>query len=156
MKRIVCLMLCCLSGVLLFGCRQPQSADPAPEPEPKQETEAPRVRVTVVNEVQEADVWILPENDAIKKTTLWGTATIAKLAVFDKQEADIQPPEEAGTYIFRMIDTEHFYYSANGVLLHEGDAIRICGTENPMEFLLEVTEAGGTLAATYSVFCGKL
>ena len=108
-----------------------------------------------INKVKDADVWILPETEENLKTTLWGTPTAAKVKAGENRSVSVGEPGGGGKYIFRMIDTEHFYYSANGISLEEGWSIEIKG-EDMNEMTLEVSDENGDLKNTYEVFAARL
>ena len=111
--------------------------------------------VTFVNGVRDADVWILPETAENLKTTLWGTATAAKVATGERRETPLCAPGDDGLYILRMIDTDHFYYSANGITLQPGWTLEIKGAELH-HITLEVTDENGVLNNSYKVFAARL
>ena len=145
MKRIICFALCILSGTLLFGCTK------TTEPEP----ERPRISVFVVNEANEADVWILPDTEANRKTTLWGTATVAKLNVNDKQPASVEE-SESGAYLFRMIDTDLKFYSVSGIKLKADYMLTLRPTGAFYDFELLIFDENGNLIGMYDGVASKL
>ena len=111
--------------------------------------------VTFINGVRDADVWILPETEANLKTTLWGTATAAQVITGERRETPLCDPGDDGLYILRMIDSDHFYYSANGITLRAGWTMEVKGAELH-SVTLEVTDENGVLNNTYAVFAARL
>ena len=151
-KPAILITLCVLIGSMLFGCKtkeQPAAETPTPAP-------GSGASITFVNGVEEADVWILPETEANLKTTLWGTATIAKLATDASCEVSLDALGGPGVYILRLIDTRGMYYAVNGVPLAPGDIVQIRSGEVPMSALVEVTGADGALRETFEVFAARL
>lgn len=146
MKKAGIIIVCIMALLSLLGCRENQQTS----------TEAVNTKtVTVVNEVREADVWIIPDTEANRKTTVWGTATASKVTVGEKRAVQIAEPGDNGRYLFRMIDTESFYYSANEVTVEEGWTVRVKG-DDLTGVTLEVEDENGALQATYEVFAARL
>ena len=149
MKKAVCIVICLLA--LLGGCGKKKQVD-LPQGGP----EAPAARtVTFVNEVKDADVWILPQTEKNLKTTVWGTATLSGVSVGESRQAPLCEPGDDGLYMFRMIDTGHFYYSANGIVLKAGWTARLRG-DDLYSYTLEVTDETGAVDNTYEVFSARL
>lgn len=146
MKQAV-LIVACLFTLLLLGSCQTK--------EPNNMTSNKQGTVTFINEVKDADVWILPDTQANRKTTLWGTATAAKVKTGESRVAPLTEPGDDGLYLFRMIDADGFYYSANGVKLQANWSVTI-RADDPHTVTLEVTDETGTLQNTYAVFSAKL
>lgn len=110
--------------------------------------------VTVINEIHDADVWILPKTEENLKTTVWGSATVHSLKG-ESAEAPLCEPGDDGLYLFRMIDTDGFYYSANDITLEDGCTLTVKETD-VMHFTLEVTNSDGESLNTYDLFSAKL
>ena len=111
--------------------------------------------ITIVNNVYEANIWVLPNTEANRKTTLWGTATAGKVPAGESRQVGIDKPGDNGTYMFRMIDTEHMYYSSENMILEDGWTLEIKGKLND-DLKIEVTDKDGTLKAEYEVFAASL
>lgn len=109
--------------------------------------------VTFVNEVRDADAWILPQTAANLKTTVWGTATVPKVKMGESREVTLGEAGDGGLYIFRMIDGEGFFYSANGVVLEDGWRVKVGGEDG---VVLEVRDGDGVLQKAHEVFVGRL
>ena len=144
MKKKALIVLCLLTA-LLSGCEIKEKSDTA---DTKGST------VNFINEICEADVWILPETEENLKTTVWGAATLSKTQTGEEYEIPLSEAGADGLYIFRMIDTEGFYYSANGIELKNGRTLTV--KEEKGSIKLEVTDGNGNLKNMYEVFAAKL
>ena len=144
MKKAV-LVFVCLFMLLLCGCNSEEQSD----------MENKNGTVTVINKIKDADIWILPQTEKNLKTTVWGTATVSKLKTDESRQAPLCEPGDDGLYIFRMIDTDSFYYSANGIKLENGDTIEIKRNED-QACALEVRGENGKVNNTYEVFSARL
>ena len=111
--------------------------------------------VTFINNVHDADVWILPQTEANLKTTVWGTATLSKTIKGESSQVPLCEPGDDGQYIFRMIDTDHFFYSANSLILEAGWSLEIKG-DDLHSVTIEVSDENGELQNTYEVFAARL
>lgn len=114
------------------------------------------VRVTVINEVQTADFWILPQTEENLKSSLWGTATIGKLGVGEQCEIRLGGAQDSGTYILRIIDDEHAYYAVNDVVLGDGYTIRLASEDSKFDASVAILDADGNVLRTQEAFEGVL
>ena len=121
----------------------------------QQSTQNTQQTVTILNEVQTADIWILPDTEENKKTTLWGSATASQLPAGESREVGLCEAGENGCYLLRMIDTESFYYAAGGITLNPGDTLVVQG-EVLQSVTATVKDAGGSTVKTYEVFSARL
>ena len=144
MKKAV-LIFVCLFTLLLCGCDSKEQSD----------MDNKNGTVTVINKVKDADIWILPQTEKNLKTTVWGTATVSKLKTSESRQAPLCEPGDDGLCIFRMIDTDSFYYSANGIKLENGDTLEIKENE-AQAYALEVRGKNGRVKNTYDVFSARL
>ena len=144
MKKAV-LIFVCLFMLLLCGCNSKEQSD----------MDNKSGTVTVINKIKDADIWILPQTEKNLKTTVWGTATVSKLKTNESRPTPLCEPGDDGLYIFRMIDTDSFYYSANGIKLENGDTLEIKETE-AQAYALEVRGENGKVKNTYEVFSARL
>ncbi len=111
--------------------------------------------VCFINGVKDADIWILPQTEGNLKTTVWGTATASGVKTGENRETPLCEPGDDGCYILRMIDTDHYFYSANGITLKAGWSLQI--KKNDMHSVtLEVSDESGALIGTYEVFAARL
>ena len=111
--------------------------------------------VTFINGVKDADVWILPKTEKNLKTTVWGKATVSKVKTGESRQTVLPQPGDDGLYILRMIDTDSFFYSADGITLEDGWTIQIKG-DDLKSVTLEVSDENGALKNTYEVFAARL
>ncbi len=146
MKRAGLIVGCLLMLLFLFGCTSEELED--------MNTKNNKT-VTFINEVNEADVWILPKTEENLKTTVWGKATISKIKKNESRKAVLCEAGDNGLYIFRMIDTDSFYYSANDITLKADWSLKI-KEKDLNSFVLEVTDENGDLKNTYEVFSARL
>ena len=103
--------------------------------------------VTFINEVEEADIWILPQTEKILKTTLWGKATIAKLKRGDNKKALLNTTENK-KYIIRIIDVDSAYYAADDFVLDDNYVIRFYTSDSKYDSALEVFDEKGNISAS--------
>lgn len=81
----------------------------------------PQINVTFLNEVNEADIWILPQTEA-NINSAWGTPTISKLPLNEKKEISLQENEDVENRIINIV-AGYRYYSASNITLKEGYTI---------------------------------
>ena len=147
-------LLLIAAGVLtLFMCSCKTKEQETMKSSSEKETKTP-AEVSITNSVKDADVWILPQTEENLKTTVWGTPTLSKLGGGESRSIGLDDPGDDGQYIFRMIDTDSFYYSANGIVLETGWSAEIKG--NDLKAELVVSDENGTEQNTYDVFCARL
>lgn len=144
-KKILAVL--CLLPVFLFCCCTTRETD-------NMETKNIGT-VTFINSVSDADVWILADTEANRKTTLWGTATLSKIPKGESREAQLCEPGDEGLYMFRMIDTDKYYYSADHIAIEDGCTVEIKG-EELNQITIKVTYGSGAVVSTYEVFAAKL
>ncbi len=142
MRKRVLLAACLLLGAAVSGC--------APRPEMK-----PEATIVFVNEAEEADVWFVPDTEQNRRTTVWGTATVAKLGANETCEVLLDALGGAGTYLIRMIGTNGMYYAVDGVALADGYTVRLRLMED-LSVVAEVTDAAGASVGTYTGFAARL
>ena len=113
------------------------------------------ISVTFINDVEKADIWILPQTKENLKTSLWGTATISKLKPGEKKTISINDFEE-GRYIVRIIDDDKAFYSANDIVLKENYTIRFKTDETKYEAELVTLDQNGEAVSKTEAFQGVL
>ena len=138
--------MCLLALLLSWGCKAKVQSE--------MEISSNRT-VTFLNAVRDADVWILPRTAANLKTTVWGMPTIPKSKTGEPRRIPLSEPGDGGLYIFRMIDEEGFFYSADGIALEDGWRMKIEGEDLPSIFL-EVSDGEGVSRNTRAVFAARL
>ena len=152
MKKAISTALCLISLLLLCSCGTKDQIDMKITRKSKQ---TDGKTVVIVNEIEEADIWILPRTEENLKTTLWGTATAKSPGNGGSVTAPLCEPGDGGLYIFRMIDSGSFYYSADGIVLSEGCTLRLKEDESGNPYI-EITDISGNLTDTVEVFRARL
>lgn len=146
MKRILISVVCLLIPIALLSCNVKE----------KNSVETKnRITITVIDDVKEADIWILSDTAANKKTSVWGKATASHVALGESRRVPLCEPGDDGKYILRMIDSDSFYYSANGIELQAGWTLRI-KEKGSGAVAAEVSDENGLLKNTYDVFSARL
>ena len=113
------ILLCLFLALTLFACQKQEEAKPE---DTETSTTGEMMKIRFVNEVEDTDLWILPQTEKNLKTSLWGTATVAMLKKEDAIEVAIEKTSDH-LYILRLIDQRGALYSANDFELHDGDTI---------------------------------
>ena len=116
----------------------------------------PTVAVTFRNEVEKADVWILPQTEENLKTSLWGTPGASALGVGDSAELRLKDPEDAEAWLVRIIDDDHAYYSAQDLHLEDGYTVVFRSEGAKFEAVIEVLDPSGAVVFTAEAFTGVL
>lgn len=113
------------------------------------------IEISVMNKIKTADIWILPDTEKNRKTTVWGKATFPKLQVQDnKTTAKIT--SDADKYIVNMIDIDKMYYSAVSIELEEHQSIVIREGDELMSAFVDVYSDDGAKLAEYEMFVARL
>lgn len=146
MKRLISIVLCIFILLLCCNCTIKESET--------METTCDRT-VTVINGIKEADIWILPKTEENLKTTLWGKAVASKVKENESRQVPLSKPGDDGLYIFRMIDNDHMYYSAEDLILEDGWTLEIKG-ELMADVIIEVTDKDGAVKVAYEVSAARL
>ena len=116
---------------------------------------AEEITVTFVNDVEDADIWILPQTEENLKTTLWGTPTLDDSAKGATGTCCIDGGAEK--YIVRIIDTDGAYFAANDLVLHEGWTVRLTTDTDRFDATLAVLDdMGSVINEKDGVFEGML
>lgn len=144
MKKVLLIMVCLLT--LLCGCHTKEQNN-------VNQTESKTV--TFLNGVTDADVWLLPDTPANRKTTVWGKATLPQVKTGESRALALCDPGDDGRYLLRMIDTDGFYYAANGVALAAGWTVQV-KEDDAHAVTATVTDETGAVKDTYEVFSAKL
>ena len=121
----------------------------------------PQINVTFVNEVNEADIWILPQTEENTNST-WGNATISKLPVNEEKEISLQENRDAESWIINII-AGYQYYSVSDIALKEGYTIifktetkEYNGIQHKNEFIEILDQNGNLLSKNEDIFIGSL
>ena len=147
MKRTSLIVLCALMTLLLCCCKSEEQDDNMQIANNK--------TVTFINLINGADVWILPQTEENLKTTVWGTPTISKAKAGESFNAVVEDAGDIGVYMLRMIDTDGFFYSADGLILESGWTIEIKGNDTDL-ITAEVKDENGVLTGNYDIFSARL
>lgn len=128
----------------LFGCAE------------KKENKTENViKISVTDKVSDADIWIIPDTEENRKTTVWGTATVStKLS--DTKAKTVEITSDTKAYLIRIIDTDETYYSADEVSLYDNGSIIITEYSDTSTVVAEVYDADGELMETYELFSARL
>ena len=141
------------------GAERPADTE---EPADAQTEPAPEggAAITFVNNAEEeADIWLLPDTEANRKTSLWGTATIKDLETEGERQVSLDALGGPGTYLFRAIDDDDDYYEAGGIALEDGYTVLLRVVREDGYYrgtVLEVTDGGGAPVETFDVFHAAL
>ena len=121
---------------------------------PTQSPIKPSISVTFLNNVEEADIWILPQTEDNPNSSLWGTPTVSKMRV-GEQKAVTVSDEGTSRYIVRIIDCDQAIYAASDVVLDDGYTIRFEMEETKYDASITVLDQNGNAAfVKESVFEG--
>lgn len=148
LKKIGILLIGVIIMFGLFGCGKKKENLQA-------DVTAEKIEISVLNRVAEADIWVIPDTESNRKSSLWGTATLQKLKTDDRQAGSAIKADN-DSYLIRMIDADEMYYSVDGITLKTGDCIVINPGEDIMSALIEVYDESGALNATYEMFVARL
>ena len=103
MKKSVIITICLLSLLSLCGCKKESEEEIVKEV-------GETIEITFINETEETtDVWVLPDIEANRKTSIWGKAMIEKLPVGSEDKVIVEKHEE-DSYLLRVIDIDQLYY----------------------------------------------
>ncbi len=150
-------MGCLIMLLGLFGCgKQENEVNTNNSGTELSETEAETLKFSFTSRIEEADIWIIPDTQDNRKTTLWGSTTIKALAQDATAEVALSDLSEDGKYLLRVIDHDSMYYSADAIEIPEGCSMELKELDGPMSAELQVFDADGTSFATYEVFMGRL
>ena len=108
-KRRLLILTSVLLCLLFCSCGAVQG-EPDMNPDNQSRSQS-SISVTFLNNVEEADIWILPQTEDNLKTSLWGTPTVSKMRVGEQKAITISD-EGTGRYIVRIIDSDQAFYAA--------------------------------------------
>lgn len=119
--------------------------------------ELEHIEISFTNQLNESDIWIIPDTESNRKTTTWGTATLSKMKINDKKSAYIvKSIKSENSYLIRLIDVDKMFYSADAVIINNNDSIIIKKGNEPMSAIVEVYDSNGKINASYEMFMAKL
>ena len=140
---IAVMFLILLAG--LYGCKEEEEVEVIKE----------TIEVTFINETEDAiDVWVLPDIEANRKTSIWGKAMIEKLAIDAAGPLKAEKQDE-GLYLLRVIDADGLYYETNAVKLEDGYTLKLILDSESFNASLEVSDSAGN-TEVYETFYAAL
>lgn len=116
----------------------------------------PTVSISFQNEVEEADVWLLPQTEENLKTSLWGTPSAGALEKGASAELALTNPEYAEAWLVRIIDRNKAYYSAQDLKLEDGYTVVFKSEGSKFDAVIEVHDASGAIVFSAEAFTGVL
>lgn len=116
----------------------------------------PTVSISFQNEVEEADVWLLPQTEENLKTTLWGTPSAGALEKGASAELTLTNPGYAEAWLVRIIDRNKAYYSAQDLKLEDGYTVVFKSEGSKFDAVIEVHDTNGNLVSSAEAFTGAL
>lgn len=116
----------------------------------------PTVSISFQNEVEEVDVWLLPQTEENLKTTLWGTPSAGALEKGESAELTLTNPEYAEAWLVRIIDRDKAYYSARDLKLEDGYTVIFKSDGAKFDAVIEVHDASGAVVFSAEAFTGVL
>lgn len=142
MKKLILILTGALMCVFFVSCKAAT------------EEAANNISLTIENNVEEADFWILPQTVKNVKTTVWGTPTVSKMKSGERKTVSVPDGEK---YIVRVIDSQSAYYAANEVVLANNNTLRFQTSGSKYDAALAVIdENGNTVSTKENVFEGAL
>ena len=134
----------------LVGCGKPKDGEA--------QTAAVTEEITVgfVNEVAEADVWVLPQTPENLKTTRGGAATVSGLAAGERQDLRLSRTEQDQVWMVRILDRDHGYYAARDLALEEGYCLEFRSDGDRLQAVLRVLDRDGKEISSQEAFVGTL
>ena len=116
----------------------------------------PTVSVSFQNEVEEADIWLLPQTEENLKTSLWGTPSAGALEKGASAELTLTNPEFAEAWLVRIIDRDKAYYSAQDLKLEDGYTVVFKREGSKFDAVIELHDASGAVVFSAEAFTGVL
>ena len=116
----------------------------------------PTVSVSFQNEVEEADVWLLPQTEENLKTSLWGTPSAGALEKGESVELTLTNPGYAEAWLVRIIDRNKAYYSAQDLKLEDGYTVVFKSEGSKFDAVIELHDASGAVVFSAEAFTGVL
>ena len=116
----------------------------------------PTVSITFQNEVEEADIWLLPQTEENLKTSLWGTPSAGALGKGESAELTLTYPEYAEAWLACIIDRDKAYYTARDLKLEDGYIVVFKSEGAKFDAVIEVHDASGAVFFSAKAFTGTL
>ena len=144
-KRRLLILTSVLLCLLFCSCGAVQG-EPDMNPDNQSRPQS-SISVTFLNNVEEADIWILPQTEDNLKTSLWGTPTFSKMIIGDQKTCTVSD-EGTGRYIVRIIDCDQAFYAASDVVLNDGYMIRFETDETKYDASITVLNKNGAIVSS--------
>ncbi|MBP3241561.1 MAG: hypothetical protein J6M92_13620 [Oribacterium sp.] len=114
------------------------------------------ITIGFVDKLVPADVWFLENTEKNRKTTIWGTATVKSTELEKRYDAVISKSAD-NSYLFRMIDKDHGYYSSDDLMLMDGYSVEIYKSDGDFEqIMIAVYDEKGEKKEERNVFNAAL
>ena len=113
------------------------------------------INVTVVNGVEKADIWIIPQTQENLKTSLWGAPDVSALDAGQEKNIDLCDTCD-GRYIIRMIDKDKALYAVRDITLKNGYTVRFRTDDTKYEARIEIIDKNGIILSSSEAFEGIL
>ena len=150
MKKVLTAALFVIASILLISCETNQG-----ENEMKKNSKPNNpVSVTFINDVEQADIWILPQTKEILRTTVWGKSTISKLKSGEEKTVSLNDTE--GKFIVRIIDRNSAYYAADEITLRDGYKIHFKTEDTKYESTIDIVDTNENTLLSKNAFKGVL
>ncbi len=134
----------------LFACGKKNEVQTTPEPAKEY------IAVNVENQVKQAKIWIIPDTEKNRQTSLWGEVTADNLATGEKMSCQVVKSEESDLYLIRIIDEKELYYEGNGIEIKNNQTVVIKDNEDDKGATAEVYDENGNLINEYKMFVAHL
>ena len=161
MKYTLLALLCFLTAILLISCTK--SETPGSEPNSMEDTgtvdtdPGREITLSFVNEVEETDVWILPDTPENRKLSLWGTATMPDVKKDETRQISLNVPADTDLFLVHMITPDQMYFGVSDLPLDTGCTLRFYKETDPyLVWYVEVLGADGTSKGRFEVFSAAL
>ena len=122
-----------VGAAFLFGCRKKEPDDD----------------ILFINEVEQTDVWILPDTEA-NRDLPYSTPTIDELEENGQSRLSLQALGGPGMYVVHMFAAEGMYYGVYEVPLEAGYTLKF--RRQDWGWMLDVTDKHGKDVASLEVF----
>ena len=116
----------------------------------------PTLEISFRNEVETADVWVLPQTEENRKSSLWGSPSAGKLGVGETAELTLSNPAYAEAWLVRIIDVDKAYYAAQDLRLEDGCTVVLRSEGSKFEAVIEVLDPSGAVVSSTEAFTGVL
>ena len=113
------------------------------------------VNITVVNGVEKADIWIIPQTQENLKTSLWGTPHVSALDAGQEKNIGLNDISNC-RYIIRIIDEDNALYAVRDITLKNGYTVCFKTEDTKYEARIEIIDENGNILSSTEAFEGVL